>query len=46
MEEGKELDLETADVVAHEMKEWAIEKRRDALHTLVPAFNRRYGRKA
>ncbi len=26
MDEGKELDLETADVVAHEMKEWAIEK--------------------
>ena len=26
VEEGKELDLETADVVAHEMKEWAIEK--------------------
>lgn len=24
--EGKELDLETADVIAHEMKEWAIEK--------------------
>ncbi|MCR5546916.1 MAG: glutamine synthetase III [Lachnospiraceae bacterium] len=24
--QGKELDLETADVVAHEMKEWAIEK--------------------
>ena len=24
--EGKELDLATADVVAHEMKEWAIEK--------------------
>ncbi|MBQ7678177.1 MAG: glutamine synthetase III [Lachnospiraceae bacterium] len=24
--EGKELDSETADVVAHEMKEWAIEK--------------------
>ena len=24
--EGRELDLETADVVAHEMKEWAIEK--------------------
>ncbi len=23
---GKELDLQTADVVAHEMKEWAIEK--------------------
>ena len=26
MEEGRELDLETADVVAHEMKEWAIDK--------------------
>lgn len=26
MEQGAELDLETADVVAHEMKEWAIEK--------------------
>ena len=26
MEEGRELDRETADVVAHEMKEWAIEK--------------------
>ena len=26
VEEGKELDLETADVIAHEMKEWAIEK--------------------
>ena len=26
MEEGGELDLETADVIAHEMKEWAIEK--------------------
>ncbi len=24
--EGKDLDLETANVVAHEMKEWAIEK--------------------
>ena len=24
MEEGKELDLVTADVVAHEMKEWAL----------------------
>ena len=24
--EGRELDLETADVIAHEMKEWAIEK--------------------
>ena len=26
IEEGRELDLETADVIAHEMKEWAIEK--------------------
>lgn len=26
IEEAKELDLETADVIAHEMKEWAIEK--------------------
>ena len=30
IEEGKDLDLETADVIAHEMKEWAIEK--DATH--------------
>ena len=26
IEEGKDLDLETADVIAHEMKEWAIGK--------------------
>ena len=26
IEKGKDLDLETADVIAHEMKEWAIEK--------------------
>ncbi len=26
IEEGQDLDLETADVIAHEMKEWAIEK--------------------
>ena len=26
IEEGKELDLATAEVIAHEMKEWAIEK--------------------
>jgi glutamine synthetase len=26
MEERKELDSETADIIAHEMKEWAIEK--------------------
>ena len=28
IEEGKELDLATADVIAHEMKEWAIEQGR------------------
>ena len=26
LDEGKELDLATADVIAHEMKEWGIEK--------------------
>lgn len=26
IEEGKDLDIATADVIAHEMKEWAIEK--------------------
>ena len=26
LQEGQELDLATADVIAHEMKEWAIEK--------------------
>ena len=26
IEDGKELSMEIADVVAHEMKEWAIEK--------------------
>ena len=26
IQEGKELDLAVADVVAHEMKEWAIEQ--------------------
>ena len=36
IEEGGELDLATADTIAHEMKEWAIEK--GATHyTLVPA---------
>lgn len=33
IEEGKELDPETADVVAHEMKEWAIEKELPIIHT-------------
>ena len=26
IEEGKPLDLDTANVIAHEMKEWAVEK--------------------
>ena len=36
IEEGKELDLETADVVAHEMKEWAIEKGAKNMILLLP----------
>ena len=37
IEEGKELDLETADVIAHEMKEWAIEKgATDYTHWFLP----------
>lgn len=36
IEEGKELDLETADVIAHEMKEWAIEK--GATHIRIGSF--------
>ncbi len=43
MEEGKELDLETADVVAHEMKSGQL-KRCNTLYALVPAVNRSYGR--
>ena len=35
MDEGKELDLETADVIAHEMKEWAIEKGSSPLQALL-----------
>ena len=40
IQEGKELEQSIADVVAHEMKEWAIEKRCDALFTLVSASYR------
>ena len=46
IEEGKELSLEVADVVAHEMKEWAIEKGRHTLQPLVSAFDRSNCRKA
>ncbi len=33
IEEGGELDLATADTIAHEMKEWAIEKGLHTIHT-------------
>ena len=36
IDEGKELDPITAEVVAGAMKDWAVE-RCNALHTLVPA---------
>ncbi len=34
-QKGGELDLATADTIAHEMKEWAIEKERTLYYTLV-----------
>ena len=40
IQEDREMDLETADVVAHEMKE-----RGDPLHPLVPTADRRDRRK-
>ena len=46
IEEGKELSMEVADVVAHEMKEWAIEKGADSLQSLVSAPYRRNCREA
>ena len=45
IEDGAELDPSIADVVAHAMKDWAIEQRCDALFPLVPAADRHYGRK-
>ncbi len=36
--------MEVADVVAHEMKEWAIEKGATTLRSLVSASYRRYCR--
>ena len=45
IEEGKDLDLETADVIAHEMKNGQL-KRSDSLYTLVPATYRSYSREA
>lgn len=46
MENGKELPKEIADIVANAMKDWAIEKRSDTLHTLVPTNDRNHRRKA
>ena len=46
IQEGKELETSIADVVAHEMKEWAIEKGGNTLLSLVPASDRSDGRKA
>ena len=43
IEDGAELDPSIADVVAHAMKDWAIEC--DSLFPLVPAADRHYGRK-
>ena len=45
IEEGRELDLETADVIAHEMKEGRLKKARRITHT-GSCLYRRYGRKA
>ena len=41
---GKELDIATADVIAHEMKEWAIEKEPHIIRTgfsLLPGSRRK-----
>ena len=46
IEEGKELSMEVADVVAHEMKEWAIEEGGHSLQSLVSAPYRRNCREA
>lgn len=44
IEEGKELSMEIADVVAHEMKEWAIEKGATHYSHWIPASYRRDSR--
>ena len=46
IQEGKELDLATADVIAHEMKEWAIEKGATHYTHWFPAIDRCYSREA
>ena len=40
IDEGKTLDPMIAEVVANAMKEWAVEKRSNTLHSLVPAIDR------
>ena len=37
MKEGKPLEIEVANVVAHAMKEWAIREGRHHFHALVPS---------
>ena len=45
IEDGSELDPSIADVVAHAMKDWAVDNGGDPLYPLVPAADRRYGGK-
>ena len=46
LENGEDLNQDIANVVAHAMKEWALEPRRYSLYPLVPADDRYYCRKA
>ena len=46
IEDGAELDPSIADVVAHAMKDWAIERGSHPLYPLVPAADRRDCREA
>ena len=41
-----ELTLPIAEVVASTMKDWAVEKGCNTLHSLVPAYDRYHSRKA
>ena len=41
MKDGRSLDINIANVVANAMKDWAIEKRRNPLYPLVPAYDRK-----
>ena len=43
---GEPLDISVANVVANAMKDWAVEKGCYSLHSLVPANDRCYSRKA